>query len=141
MDEAGAGGEPIGAEDERTAWPDTRQQSSEVDRVIGALADPTRRQILRMLGAERRGLSASALAGQLPVSRQAVAQHLSVLQQAALVGSERSGREVLFSVRPSALEQTASWMTRLAETWAERLQLLKQIAEAERDEQGDNDRT
>jgi DNA-binding transcriptional ArsR family regulator len=134
MDEAAVGGEPIGAEDRRTARPDTRHHSADVDRVIGALADPTRRQILRMLGAEGRGLSASALAGLLPVSRQAVAQHLGVLQQAALVSSERSGREVLFRVRPSVLEQTASWMTRLAETWAERLQLLKQIAEAERDD-------
>ena len=137
MDKAAADGAPIGAEDERATGPDTRQHSADVDRVIGALADPTRRQILRMLGAEGRGLSASGLAGRLPVSRQAVAQHLGVLQQAALVGSERSGREVLFSVRPSALEQTASWMTRLAETWTERLQLLKRMAEAERDERGD----
>ncbi len=138
MDEAAAGGEPIGAEDERAAGLDTRQHSADVDRVIGALADPTRRQILRMLGAEGRGLSASVLAGRLPVSRQAVAQHLGVLQQAGLVSSERSGREVLFRVRPSALEQAASWMTRLAETWAERLQLLKRIAEAERDENDDD---
>jgi DNA-binding transcriptional ArsR family regulator len=137
MAEAASGGQPIGAEDERAAGPKTRQHSADVDRVIAALADPTRRQILRMLGAEGRGLSASALAGRLPVSRQAVAQHLGVLAQAGLVSSERSGREVLFSVQPSALEQTASWMTRLAETWAERLQLLKRIAEAERDEHDD----
>ena len=106
--------------------------------MIGALADPTRRQILRMLGAEGRGLSASALGARLPVTRQAVAQHLGVLQQAGLVSSERSGREVLFNVQPSALEQTASWMTRLAETWAERLQLLKRIAEAGQDEHDDD---
>jgi DNA-binding transcriptional ArsR family regulator len=106
------------------------ERTADVDRVIGALADPTRRQILHLLGTEGRGLSASTLAGQLPVSRQAVAQHLGILQQAALVSSERSGREVLFHVQASALEQTASWMTRLADTWAERLQLLKRIAEA-----------
>lgn len=140
MRDEAAAGEPIGAEHNRAAGPDMRQHSADVDRVIGALADPTRRQILQMLGAEGRGLSASALAGRLPVSRQAVAQHLGVLQQAGLVSSERSGREVLFSVQPSALEQTASWMTRLAETWAERLQLLKRIAEAERAEP-DDDRT
>ena len=110
-----------------------------VDLVIAALADPTRRQILRRL-AEGRPLSASSLAGGLPVTRQAVVQHLAVLQRADLVSSRRSGREVLFSIQPSALEQTASWMTRLAETWSERLQLLKRIAEAAEDagdEKGD----
>jgi len=100
-----------------------------VDLVIAALADPTRRQILRLL-ARGRAQSASALAQGLPVTRQAVVQHLAVLQQADLVSSRRSGREVLFSVEASTLEQTASWMTSLAETWSERLALLKRVAEA-----------
>jgi DNA-binding transcriptional ArsR family regulator len=100
-----------------------------VDRVFTALADPTRRQVLQLL-AEGRPLSASALAGRLPVTRQAVVQHLSVLQQSNLVSSRRSGREVLFTVEPEALTLTASWMARLAETWSERLELLTRIAEA-----------
>lgn len=75
-------------------------------------------------------MSASALAADLPVSRQAVAQHLLVLQQAGLVESRRAGREVLFSVCPDGLTRTASWMTTLAETWSERLQMLKRIAES-----------
>jgi DNA-binding transcriptional ArsR family regulator len=100
-----------------------------VERVFAALADPMRRQILQLL-AEGRPLSASALAGRLPVTRQAVVQHLAVLQQSALVSSRRSGREMLFSVEPAALTLTASWMTRLAETWSERLAMLKRVAEA-----------
>ena len=100
-----------------------------MERVFAALADPMRRQILQLL-AEGRPLSASALAGSLPVTRQAVVQHLSVLQQSALVSSRRSGREMLFSVEPEALTLTASWMTRLAETWSERLAMLKRVAEA-----------
>ena len=102
----------------------------DVDRVFAALAEPTRRQVLSLL-AEGRPLSASALAGSLPVTRQAVVQHLAVLQQSGLVSSRKSGREVLFSVRPEALTSTASWMTKLAESWSERLQLLKRMAEAE----------
>jgi DNA-binding transcriptional ArsR family regulator len=102
--------------------------AANVDRVFTALADPTRRQILQLL-AEGRPLSASALASGLPVTRQAVVQHLAVLQQSDLVSSRRSGREVLFSVEPAALTLTASWMTRLAETWSERLALLKRVAE------------
>lgn len=100
-----------------------------VDLVFAALADSTRRQVLQALS-QGRPLSASALAADFPVSRQAVAQHLLVLQQAGLVESRRSGREVLFNVRPEGLMRTASWMTTLAETWSERLQMLKRIAES-----------
>jgi len=100
-----------------------------VDRVLNALADPTRRQILRLL-AEQQPQSASTLASHLPISRQAVAQHLTALHQSNLVTSQRSGREVLFNVDPKALTLTASWMTRLAETWSERLELLKHVAES-----------
>ena len=107
----------------------------DVDRVFAALADPTRRQVLGLL-AEGRPLSASALAGRLPVTRQAVVQHMAVLQQSGLVSSHKVGREVLFSVRPEALTLTASWMTRLAESWSERLQLLKRMAEAESEAEG-----
>lgn len=121
MDEAAATAEPAKQTDSR--------DTSDVDRVLNALSDPMRRQILHLL-TEGRPLSASALASRLPVTRQAVAQHLTVLQQSNLVTGRRSGREVLFSVEPEALTLTASWMTRLAETWSERLELLKRIAEA-----------
>ena len=127
MDEAATTEQPHGASD--TARGDQADRVDPVDRVFGALADPTRRHILRLL-AEGRPLSASALAGGLPVTRQAVVQHLSVLQQSNLVSSRRSGREVLFTVEPEALTLTATWMTRLAETWSERLELLKRVAEA-----------
>jgi DNA-binding transcriptional ArsR family regulator len=101
----------------------------EVDRVLTALADPTRRRLLETLG-ERSTSSATALAGELPVSRQAVAKHLAVLEEARLVDSRRAGREVLYSVRPEALTATASWLTDLAAAWDRRLQRLKRLAEA-----------
>jgi DNA-binding transcriptional ArsR family regulator len=72
----------------------------------------------------------TALAGQLPVSRQAVVKHLAVLQQSDLVTRRRDGREVVFTVHPERLVATASWMTSVAASWQERLQLLKQVAEA-----------
>ena len=99
------------------------------DQVFAALADPTRRQLLELLG-EQAAASATALAGQLPVSRQAVVKHLAVLQQSDLVTRRRDGREVVFTVRPERLVATASWMTSVAASWQERLQLLKQAAEA-----------
>jgi DNA-binding transcriptional ArsR family regulator len=99
------------------------------DRVFVALADPTRRDVLEVLGSRARA-SASALARDLPVSRQAILKHLAVLQEAGLVAGERHGREVQFTVQPGPLLATASWMTRLARTWDERLAALKHYAEA-----------
>jgi DNA-binding transcriptional ArsR family regulator len=104
--------------------------ASDVDQVFAALADPTRRQLLELLGGQA-AASATALAGRLPVSRQAVVKHLAVLQQSDLVTRRRDGREVVFTVHPERLVATASWMTSLAASWQERLQLLKQVAEAD----------
>jgi len=70
------------------------------------------------------------VASEVPVSRQAVVKHLGVLRDSQLVASRRAGKEVLFSVRPEQLMATASWMTELATTWQQRLQLLKQAAES-----------
>jgi DNA-binding transcriptional ArsR family regulator len=103
--------------------------SAAADQVFAALADPTRRRLLELLG-EQAAASATALAGQLPVSRQAVVKHLAVLQQSDLVTRRRDGREVVFTVHPERLVATASWMTSVAASWQERLQLLKQAAEA-----------
>jgi DNA-binding transcriptional ArsR family regulator len=102
----------------------------DIDGVFGALADPTRRLLLQLLS-DRRPSSATTLAAQVTVSRQAVVQHLAVLERSHLVAGRRSGREVLFTVRPEPLLATASWMTHLAETWDERLRLLKAQAEAD----------
>jgi DNA-binding transcriptional ArsR family regulator len=103
--------------------------STAADQVFAALADPTRRQLLELLG-EQAAASATALAGQLPVSRQAVVKHLAVLQQSDLVTRRRDGREVVFTVHPERLVATASWMTSVAASWQQRLRLLKQVAEA-----------
>src|ERR1700704_1910903 len=76
--------------------------SAAADQVFAALADPTRRRLLELLG-EQAAASATALAGQLPVSRQAVVKHLAVLQQSDLVTRRRDGREVVFTVHPERL--------------------------------------
>lgn len=104
-----------------------------VDSVLGALADPTRRQLLDLLAAHGEA-TATTLAGQLPVSRQAVVKHLAVLDTAGLVTGGRVGREVRYAVRPAALDATARWMASLAADWDRRLATIKRVAEAaERD--------
>ncbi|MGW3635879.1 ArsR/SmtB family transcription factor [Streptomyces sp. NPDC005122] len=99
------------------------------DSVLVALADPTRRQLLELLAA-RGEATATTLAEGLPVSRQAVVKHLSVLDAAGLVTGGRVGREVRYAVRPSALSATARWMATLATDWDRRLADIKHIAEA-----------
>ncbi|MFJ2832102.1 ArsR/SmtB family transcription factor [Streptomyces sp. NPDC087263] len=104
-----------------------------VDSVLGALADPTRRQLLDLLAAQGEA-TATTLAERLPVSRQAVVKHLVVLDAAGLVSGGRVGREVRYAVRPEALNATARWMAGLAADWDRRLANIKRVAEAaERD--------
>ena len=102
---------------------------AEVDDVLTALADPTRRKLLDVVAA-RGSVSASALAEEFPVSRQAIVKHLAVLERAGLVVARKAGREVRFAVRSEPLDATAAWMARLASEWDGRLAAIKRIAES-----------
>ncbi|WP_433271074.1 ArsR/SmtB family transcription factor [Actinosynnema sp. CS-041913] len=105
----------------------------EVGSVLAALADPTRRELLDHLAAQG-AVTATTLAGQLPVSRQAIVKHLAVLDAAGLVVGSRVGREVRYSLRPDGLDATTRWMNSLASDWDRRLAAIKRAAEtAERD--------
>jgi DNA-binding transcriptional ArsR family regulator len=103
---------------------------AEVDAVLAGLAEPTRRRLLELL-ASAGGATATAAARELPVSRQAVVKHLAVLTRAGLVEGERRGREVIYGVRPAAVESAVSWLTALAAEWDARLAVIKSIAEGE----------
>jgi DNA-binding transcriptional ArsR family regulator len=102
---------------------------SVVDGVLTALAEPTRRQLLDLLATHGQA-TATTLAEGLPVTRQAVVKHLTVLAAAGLVDSVKTGREVRYTVRPAALDATARWMTALAAAWDRRLAKIKRFAEA-----------
>lgn len=99
-----------------------------VDGVLAVLAEPTRRRLLDLLAAHGQA-TATTLAGGLPVSRQAIVKHLTVLDAAGLVSSVKIGREVRYGVRPEALDATARWMAALAADWDRRLAKIKRIAE------------
>jgi DNA-binding transcriptional ArsR family regulator len=100
-----------------------------VDDVLVALADATRRQVLHLLAA-RGEATATTIAAELPVTRQAVVKHLTVLEQAGLVVGRRAGREVRYAPRSQPLDDTARWMAGLAAEWDARLATIKRIAEA-----------
>lgn len=100
--------------------------SAGVDAVFAALADPTRRHVLDEVG--RRGAAtATEIAADLPVTRQAVAKHLGVLADAGLVGARRAGRETRYRVTPEPLGDAIGWMARVGAEWDERLARLQRL--------------
>jgi DNA-binding transcriptional ArsR family regulator len=103
---------------------------SALEGVLSALADPRRRDLLERLSIHG-DATATTLAEELPITRQAVVQHLAVLDSAGLVEGRREGREHRFAVRTELLVETARWIDLLAERWESRLAAIKQIAESE----------
>jgi DNA-binding transcriptional ArsR family regulator len=95
--------------------------------VFAALADQTRWEILTRLGA--RELSASALATELPVSRQAIAKHLAALADAGLVDTLRHGREIRYRAIGTRLSEIAGELDRIGSEWDTRLARITAIAE------------
>ena len=95
--------------------------------VFDALGDPTRRHIVESLSQGE--ASATQLAAGLPVTRQAVAKHLTALGEAGLVESERVGRETLYRLNAEPLQEAAAWMVRVGREWDERLARLKTAVE------------
>jgi DNA-binding transcriptional ArsR family regulator len=81
--------------------------NDEMDKVFKALADPTRRRLLDRLR-EHDGLSLNALCPDLQMSRQAVTQHLAVLEAANLVVAVRDGRERLHHLNPVPIHEIAA---------------------------------
>jgi len=91
--------------------------------VFAALADPTRRQVVRTLSLQP-DLTASSLAGELPMTRQAVTKHLAALDRAGLVRGRREGREMRYSLTPAPLADAMRWMDDVGAEWDARLAKL-----------------
>jgi predicted ArsR family transcriptional regulator len=102
---------------------------AELDELWSAVGDPTRRRMLNVLLAQGEA-TATTLAGELPVTRQAVSKHLAVLDRAGLVGSHKHGREVRYAVRPQRLFVATRSMAQVAAEWDARLAAIKRLAEA-----------
>ena len=99
------------------------------DALWSAVADPTRRRVLDVL-LEHGEATTTTLAAGLPVTRQAVAKHLAVLDRVGLVAGERRGREVRYAIRPERLDDAAEAMAQVAAQWDRRLARIKRLAES-----------
>jgi DNA-binding transcriptional ArsR family regulator len=105
----------------------TGPEAARMDESMRALADPTRRQILRLVHEDE--LPAGEIARHFPaMSRPAVSQHLRVLTDAGLVTVRPSGNLRLYRWRPEGLNDVTAF---LREMWSGRLQALKAAAERE----------
>ena len=110
-----------------------RRGGDDVDELWAAIADPTRRRILDALLAHGEA-TATTLAAELPVTRQAIAKHLLVLERSGLVESLRVGRELRYTVRAERLDVATERLARVAAEWDDRLGAIKRLAEASADE-------
>ena len=99
------------------------------DDLWSAIGDPTRRRMLDLLLADGDGTS-TTLSGQLPVTRQAVAKHLGVLDRVGLVRATPTGREKRYRVDDAQLARAVAQLNAVGAAWDARLQRIKRIAEA-----------
>jgi DNA-binding transcriptional ArsR family regulator len=100
----------------------TRSREAVGDLLV-ALSDPTRRRAFELL-VDTSPTTATALARQLNVSRQAVAKHLVQLAESGLASSRRVGRETLYHADTSGLDDLITWAGRTRDLWARRLDRL-----------------
>ena len=107
----------------------TDLSDAEVDRLFHALADATRRDILRRsIDGE---LSVSRLADDYPMSFAAVQKHVAVLEQVGLVSKLRRGRELLVRSEPETLRRAREALDQLEEAWRGRIERMGALLDDE----------
>ena len=121
---AGRPGSADGARRKRRLAPGADQAFT--DTALRAIAEPRRRQILRLVRDDE--LTAGAIASHFDVTRPAISQHLGVLKEAGLVDERRNGTQRLYRARPQGLADLKEF---LDEFWGDRLSALKREAERE----------
>lgn len=107
----------------------TELSDADVDRLFHALADATRRDILRRsVDGE---LSVSRLAADYPMSFAAVQKHVAVLEQVGLVSKVRRGREVLVRSEPETLRRARLALDQLEAAWRGRVARMSALLDDE----------
>jgi DNA-binding transcriptional ArsR family regulator len=102
-----------------------RDDADRIDRLFHALADPTRRDIIRLVLSTEQ--SVSALAERYPMSFAAVQKHVAVLERAELVHKRRRGREQLVGGEIGALRTVNRLLDQYEAVWRSRIDRMKEI--------------
>ena len=95
--------------------------------VFQAIADPTRREVLRLLADKE--LSVGGITGHFPISRTAVSKHLRILADGGLVKEYRVGRETRYRLQPEPLLELKRWLAYYERFWDNKLAALKTLVE------------
>lgn len=109
---------------------------TEDERLWAAVAESGRRRLLDVLVTHGEA-TPTALARELPFTRQAVSKHLAVLLDAGVLVRRRDGREVRYRVRPERLEAAAHALAATADRWISHLAAIRRLAEDMDPERGD----
>jgi DNA-binding transcriptional ArsR family regulator len=99
--------------------------------VFQAIADPTRRRLLKLLA--NKEMPIAAITECFPISRTAVNKHLHVLSDAGLVSSQKVGRETRYKLQPEPLVELKQWLSFFEQYWANKLSALKEFVETDND--------
>lgn len=95
--------------------------------VFQAIADPTRREVLKLLSEKE--LPISEITAHFPMSRTAIAKHLHILSEAQLVSGRKVGREKRYRLQPESLTELKQWLTYFEQFWSNKLSILRHIVE------------
>ncbi|MHA6481951.1 ArsR/SmtB family transcription factor [Paenibacillus sp. strain BS8-2] len=96
--------------------------------IFQAIADPTRRELLQMLGGQE--MPVGAISSHFPISRTAVSKHLRVLSDAGLVQDRKVGRETRYRLNPEPLSELKRWLSYFDRYWENKLSMLKHYVES-----------
>ncbi|WNS74900.1 metalloregulator ArsR/SmtB family transcription factor [Bacillus sp. DTU_2020_1000418_1_SI_GHA_SEK_038] len=95
--------------------------------VFQAIADPTRREVLKLLAEKERPIS--EITAHFSMSRTAIAKHLHVLSEAELVSGRKVGRERRYLLQPESFTELKQWLAYFDQFWDNKLSILKHVVE------------
>lgn len=90
-----------------------------------AIADPTRRDILSLIG--RQAMTPNAIAEHFTTSRQAISKHIRILAECQLIKQEQSGREIYYHMNAKKLKEVDAWLQPFRELWEDRFSQLDKV--------------
>ncbi|KRF30519.1 ArsR/SmtB family transcription factor [Paenibacillus sp. Soil787] len=105
-------------------------ENNQLRDVFDAIADPTRRRLIRLL-AEVEEIPLHELTAQFPMGRTAVSKHLTILKEAGLVLDRKVGRETRFRLNAYPLREIQDWVAFYGKFWSTNMLRLKQLLEEE----------
>lgn len=97
--------------------------------VFQAIADPTRRSLLKLLTDKE--MSIASISERFPISRTAVNKHLHILSDAGLVRKQKVGRESRYQLQPDPLIEVKEWLSFFDQFWDDKLSALQKYVEAD----------